>query len=394
MRGTMKKTIHQNLMILTAGLMAALTSSCGKNYREITLLTPIPVANPTQNLASVFNSASGGSNSLMAIGVGDLTNSCHQTEFRAGYAIGPDSGPTEIIRVALDTELLSTGKTLNNLGLNTNTYAATDWLNSHSVLRAPIRFKIPTNTEVTVGFRGVLYEPLQLNGSNLVINTSGSDCKKLDPNNNMNDPVSFIINGIQRVTANANTVEIKPFVLKSTGFSPPGYTLPSISSGNIANPSPVSENTILCFNQADSKSCPNRELIKVEVTVPTGVSLMTITAKNFPIFGERSISHTIRVSASGTTIFYIAREKKITLSYAIGPFEKTMIIDSASPKNIYDTSAPSLVNAMYSAGSNTFYACLPANLSSNLTIPNSTYCISGTPTSYVTLKLDFIGTEF
>jgi hypothetical protein len=233
-----------------------------------------------------------------------------------------------------------------------------------------------------------------VNTANATINTPGTDCQKLDPNATPTDPNSFIVNGNQIVPANVNSVELRPFVLKSTNVSPP-YATPSPSSPPILNPT-VSETSILCFNTSDPRSCPNRDLVKLEFSIPTGAYPITVTAQYFANFPGHSISHTVRLSSTSGSI-YIAREKKIMLTYSTNGVNKTVLIDTTSTTTtITDTSgtANPLPMLNYPTGSQIFSACLPANTASSLNVPSTVPCTPTASLNYITLTLNFIGSGF
>ncbi|NDG83982.1 MAG: hypothetical protein EBX52_02965 [Proteobacteria bacterium] len=301
----------QSRRIIPAVLIAILGgSSCGKSEREITLITPIPIVDPTKNLSSVFDPASAGSASLAVIGVGDLANACHQTEFRAGYASG-DAPPTELLDVSLDTVILATSHSLANQASAPYIYSATGWLNANSALRAPIRFKVPNTGDLKIGFRGVLYEPMH------ALNSAGAACAKYDPTLSGSDPQTFLVNALRPLPPDVDTVAVSPFVLK-TNLGAIAYATPNPPPG-LSNPTPLTETTVACFDLSNSRSCPNRDLLefKFSYSFSPPAAGIRFVATYFPTLGVHALSHRFKLNASPAYL-YVNDDRMIPLDYIDG----------------------------------------------------------------------------
>jgi|GEM_PF-5788502 len=350
-------------------ILAALIggASCGKDEREITLLTPIPIADPTRNFSALFDPARAGSSSLAAIGVGNLANACLQTEFRAGYAVG-EGRPDTLIEVQLDSGILDQYNHLVNLpgAANSSQNSATAWLNSNSALRAPIRFKVPNTGEIRVGLRGVFYEPLY------GLNSAGGACAKTG-SLSIDDPQAFLVNALRPLPPDVDTVELRPFVLK-TNLDSSSYTTPS-PPPNIANPSP-SETTISCFDLSNPRSCPNRDLLEFQFSLgfspSTAFPGIGFEITYFPDFGVRSLSHHFKIGSNSSNI-YVNHERVIPLHYkdSSGTDRDLLILP-----DLHQVKEGSIVQEMAPSGTPPQYqACLPwSNTALSSSFPGAGSC--------------------
>jgi hypothetical protein len=248
--------------------LAILFAACGTDTVNVTLLTPIPMANPTKNLAETLLVQGGAANAIVTAINGP---SCKQRDLRAGFRA--PNWNTPWIPVALDTELIDFDTTeLTNLtsdpttrptgGPSLTPVPASVFLNQKSVLRRPIVIPVPKGVEGELSVQGVLMEPIGTQGTT-VINEDATPCKRL--NLSMKPLKSFAVYGFKpfktndsgNATLDINLVQsIRP---TSYGSTPGNYTLPILSPLDFAN------SDFKCRIPNDPRSCGNRNLFRLKI---------------------------------------------------------------------------------------------------------------------------------
>ncbi len=306
-------SLQKSLTILCAIFALA---ACGPSLKTITLITPIPVMNPTKDLMKLFSNTS----QTLLSGPNPGVSYCHQTEIRAGFRVGND-GPVTLVPVSLDTQMMPTNTTLGNdttagsTNVPVGTYTARDWLNQHSFLRAPIQLNLPTNNSpVFVAMRGAMVEPdSQDTHGNCEMYTSGT-----------NFNTSFLIYGTTRLPSNpGSTFSLEPWVIATQrsdatgGFYAGSYLVPPQTLG-VANPNP---STLRCKNNSILSSCSNKGLLQFELRFLSGGPFFNANAAIHYLGGLGAERITQGISGFNITgpyhFFYTPSEDFFSLDYTI-----------------------------------------------------------------------------
>lgn len=307
-------------------LLSLFLSACGSETVNITLLTPIPIANPTRNLAETLLIQGGTSNALVASINGP---SCKQRDLRAGFKA--PGWNTRWLPIDLDTEIITySDYYLSNqtsdppgrpspLGTPPSPKSASTFLNQQSALTRPIVIPVPKGVPGEIVVQGVMVEPTDTLGG-IPLNSNGSNCARIGPEAMPTPIKSFAIYGNRPFQATAEgSVSLNINVLLTV--KPVGY-------GNLPGPyfkpilgSPIddSNSDIKCRNPNQARSCANRELF--QHAIMSGVT-PKVWIRQPPPPDPDSIS--IRIfngngsPSSGITYFYTPKSSPFLLTYVSG----------------------------------------------------------------------------
>ncbi len=311
-------------------LIACALTGCGADTVNITLLTPIPVANPTRNLAETLLIQGGTSNAVVAAITGP---SCKQMDLRAGFKAPGLNSPW--IPVALDTEINNYTSTelTNSIGDTSSrppggptplNIPASLYLNQKSALRRPIVIPVPKGIIGELSFQGMMVEPVDSIAGGTV-NENATPCKRLDPN--LKPVKSFAIYGAKPFKAiNAETTSLDINVVQSLrptsyGYTPGFYSLPLLS------PLDFSNSDFKCRIPNDPRSCGNRNLFRLKIDFaispqfliqhpppPSNESLtMFMGLPYMPTFGQ-------------SNTFYLPKVSPLLLTYTSGSAEQNILV--------------------------------------------------------------------
>ncbi len=264
---------------LVPGLLwASILSACGSDMVNITLLTPIPVANPTQNLSNTLIQRVGNSNAMVSTLAGPA---CRQMELRAGFkAPGWDS---PFVPVALSTEILDYDNyALTNeaggLASRPNAPAigvisASTYLNTNSALSRPIVIPVPKGVEGELFLLGTVVEPVTKDQANAPMNSvDGQICRKLDSNLlalktfAVYEQQSIKINESGTKSLRPNVIQtVRPWPTPNTGGSTPPLSIAPYFTPVPGPPLNHSNSDFKCRNLLNPRSCTNRHLFEMKL---------------------------------------------------------------------------------------------------------------------------------
>jgi hypothetical protein len=310
-------------------LLAILFAACGADTVNVTLLTPIPVANPTKNLAETMLVQGGTSNAIVTAINGP---SCKQRDLRAGFRA--PNWNTPWIPIALDTELFDFDTTeLTNLTNDPSTrptggptpipVPASVFLNQKSALRRPIVIPVPKGVVGELSVQGVLVEPIGTHGTT-VINEDGTPCKRLDLS--MKPLKSFAVYGFKpfktnisgNTTLDINLVQsIKP---ASHGSTPGTYLLPTLS--------PLNDTTsdFKCRIPNDPRSCGNNNLLRLKIDFSVSPQFLI---QHPPPPSNETLTMFMGLPYTPTgqsNTYYLPKMSPLLLTYASGSAEANVLV--------------------------------------------------------------------
>ncbi len=336
-------------ILLSSALMA-----CGSEMVNITLLTPIPVANPTRNLAEAMLVQGGSSNALVATISGP---SCKQRELRAGFK-APGRNPTWF-PVSLETALVNYSNTaLSNQPneatgrdfgqIPNSTHSATQWLNTQSILRRPIVIPVPKGVEGEISLLGSVVEPIDLDSNNSTINSDGESCRKLDSSSPPFPLKTFAIYSNQRIRTDVGGIRtIRPNVIQTIPPAPkyspvPKYTLPLIVPSSTPD---QSSSTFKCEDPYNLRSCSNRGLFElwIKTAVTTGI---WIRQPPPPSDHMVSLQSAVSNNPSSYTTFYFPSESPFRIDYITGANQNSVVIQFFRKQMIYDHSTGTMIQPL------------------------------------------------
>lgn len=307
-------------------LFGLFLSACGSETVNITLLTPIPIANPTRNLAEALLIQGGTPNALVASINGP---SCKQRDLRAGFKA--PGWNTRWLPIDLDTEILTySDYYLSNqatddsgrpsqLGTPPSPKSASTFLNQQSALTRPIVIPVPKGVPGEIIVQGVMVEPTDTWEGN-ALNSNGSNCARIGPEAMPTPIKSFAIYGNRpfqatdegSVSLNINVLQtMKP---TAYGILPTFYTKPTLGP-----PINDTNSDIKCRNPNQARSCANRDLF--EHAIKKGVT-SKVWIRQPPPPDPDSIS--IRIfNGNGATsptfsYFYTPKSSPFLLTYDSG----------------------------------------------------------------------------
>ena len=317
-------------------LLALALSGCGADTVHVTLLTPIPVANPTRNLAETLLIQGGTSNAVVAAITGP---SCKQMDLRAGFrAPGWNS---RLFPVALNTEILNYNSFVLTNKISDNSsrpaggtplpspFPASVYLNQKSELRQPIVIPVPKGVPGEIFVQGAIVEPADTDGS-VTLNVNQEPCARLSTVISSVPIKSFIVYGATPVvTTTSGTVNLAVNVIQTVkpqqyGTSDPiGYAIP------LVGPPPIddSNSDLKCKNPNQPKSCSNRGLFQSMISLNVAEQ---VWIRQPPPPNDESISIRINVANGSTNlsdqgVFVIPKESPYLMSYKSGIWRHVLV---------------------------------------------------------------------
>jgi hypothetical protein len=363
-------SLQKTLFILLA--VFAL-SACGPNLKTITLITPIPVMNPTKDLSKVFSQMSGITNPNGTLGVGNLANACIQNNFSVLTQWGGEGSPINPKKFQIQTEILPYAHGLGNQSSNSNEHVATDWLNSHSALTGPITISVPGDQAFTVAIRGILEDPQNSN-------IPGTPCKNaLDTGRNP----FLVYERKDFAPSSGNTLTLRPNVLKAAGTAELSFAYPLGPPGGPVN-NYNGNIDIKCRDYSNSKSCANIDVLSFFFSAALTGEITAALNGSKSIRLRQALSEldeAITLSLSVDNYAYTNTLRNYIISYTSGPNNFTVVLDPKAHTLSYFTgisstgasSTPTIQN-LYSCGGY-FFGSLPR--SSNLTPSAVNNCSTG-----------------
>jgi hypothetical protein len=305
---------------LLSSVFAFLLSACGSDTVNITLLTPIPVRNPTQNLSQTLLQRNGQGNALVTTLAGP---SCRQSGLRAGFKAPGWNLPW--IPVDLSTETLNytlyalanspTDPSSRVTPPSVGVLAATDYLNSNSVLNRPIVIPVPKGVEGSLFLLGTVVEPINIDANSAAMNqTDGAICKRLD--STFSAIKTFAVYGQEPFKTNQKGVKtLRPNVIQTV--PPPPTIASSITPYSTPLPGPPiddSSSQFKCRDSADRRTCTNRNLFEMQILT----ALTTQVWLRQPPPPEENLISTrlgVLTNSSAYTPFYFPRESPFLMTY-------------------------------------------------------------------------------
>lgn len=314
-------------------LLSLFLSACGSETVNITLLTPIPIANPTRNLAETLLIQGGTSNALVASINGP---SCKQRDLRAGFKAPGWNTPW--VPVLLDTEIInfnqeSLGNKLpsepsgrpNSPSFSTATMSA--YLSSRSSLRRPIVIPVPKGVGGELSIQGMLVEPIDQFISTTV-NVDATPCKRLEPTNQLPIKTFAVYGSMPFKSSVAGEASLDVNVIQSSkpsnhGNVPVTYTLPTLPGPNDTS------SDFKCRRPGEPKSCTNRDLLRLRINL--GVSAQFLIQHPPPPSNEAlmffmGLPYSTTATPSTKNSFYFPKLSPILLTYLYGAEEWKILV--------------------------------------------------------------------
>ena len=310
-------------------LIAFTLTGCGADTVNITLLTPIPIANPTRNLAENLLLQGGSQNAVVAAITGP---SCKQRDLRAGFKAPGWNLPW--IPVELDTEINSYTSTelTNSTGdissrpvgapapLNIPAFL---YLNQKSALRRPIVIPVPKGVVGELSFEGVMVEPID-SMTGVTVNENATPCKRLDTG--LKPVKSFAVYGSKPFKATAGvSTSLNINVLQS--FKPIGYgSLPSFYVLPTLSPLNPTGADFACRIPNDPRSCTNRNLFRLKMDFAVANQFL-IQHPPPPSSETISMYMGLPYTPTGlTNTYYMPKMSPLLLTYVVGTVEISVLV--------------------------------------------------------------------
>jgi hypothetical protein len=214
----------------------------------------------------------------------------------------------------LDSEILTATTLLGNVASSGGPpviNSAVDWINNHSVLRAPITIPVPKGVPLDIGIKGAFITPVSSNANQSICSDTYTGTQ-----------ISFTLVRQVFAPANLNSIPIDPFIFEGNprpSSSPAPYDLPSItapgpSPQTISNPTPLLGSPALyCGNVNDKRTCPVRDLMMIQIAGSSLIQNIRIKSLDFDYeqFFDLSIGPT------QTNYLYLPLGKMFELKYSL-----------------------------------------------------------------------------
>lgn len=306
-------------------LLTLAISGCGSDTVNITLLTPMPLSNPTRNLSETLLVRGGTSNAVVTAITGP---SCRQMDLRAGFKA--PGWNTRWLPVALDTEITVYNQTeLTNQisdfssrppgGPSPLAEPTSIFLNQKSALRRPIVIPVPKSVPGEIFLQGMLVEPTDTDGTNN-LNFNGEPCAKLNTSALPVPVKTYVVYGSAPfVTTTAGSVDLPINVIQSvrplahgtsdsTGYISPQSGAPPINDLN---------SDFKCKNPNQPRSCSNRGLFQslISLNVSDQVWIRQPPPPNDDLVSMRIYVANGSTATGDKGVFVFPRESPYLMTY-------------------------------------------------------------------------------